>query len=787
MLFAVLAVLLSLYALLFHQARDFSFSHRDFRPSPAALASGLTAVLFILLLAAWVLYSRAAAARFKQPPAAVLEADFLSFLPALFLSLAPLTLVHYIDARDLRARLGLFLLAVAGAFLCLKFAAAREWRAAGAFPGTGWVRRFEALSLRKRVAILFAASVVVYSAGSLVMISRGATFSGDEPHYLIISHSLLEDRDLDLADNYARKDYRRFMRFQGDIAPHVVNGAKPGSLYSFHSPGASFLLLPFYAVGSLFQGRAWAFIIRLGMSLWGALFAVQVYLLARRRWRTDGAALGLWFLAGFTSPVFFYAIHVYPEIIVAGLSLMVYRLLRDSPSLSPGRSAVCGLLLGTFIWFHALKYLALFAPLFLYGLWTVRRKSASRAALILYILVPAAVIGLYLQFQHSLYGTYSPFAVSWARPMTATSGDSLKFAGSLLFGVPLRDRLETLAGYFLDQRDGLLLYSPVFFFALLGAWEMFKKERRELLQLLFLGAPYVLLSAFLTQRSGYSPQARPLVAVIWVMIIALGYFIEGNRRTVFARLKDLAAAVSLLFVVLLLNRPLNLYQETTRGATQRGGDLFYLLSNLHFDLTRLLPSYLKVEDRDWLPNLVWPGILVVFVLAYAVSRKKPLSLSLASQAAAACAGVAVFFVWFTLFPRLVLTDPTVVKYPSGARVLFYSLSRSARSPEPGRFLLREDGRSYRFYFTTDRPVAEIGFEFGSENGAYDSAVRVFDEPLFERRTVGEVGSFKLDRPPRYRLGRRSFYAVTLDLGKGTTETSDRTPYRFAIDIRPAPR
>ncbi len=785
-LFLVLSFLLSAYALLFHQARKFTFARRDFRPAPASLLL-LTAVLFMLLLAAWVLYSRAAAARFKQPPAAVLEADFLSFLPALFLSLAPLTLVHYVDARDLRARLGLFLLAVAGAFLCLKFAAAREWRAAGAFPRTGWVRRFETLSLRQRVAILFAASVVVYSTGSLVMISRGATFSGDEPHYLIISHSLLEDRDLNLADNYARKDYRRFMRFQGDIAPHVVNGAKPGSLYSFHSPGASFLLLPFYAVGSLFQGRAWAFIIRLGMSLWGALFAVQVYLLARRRWSADGAALGLWFLAGFTSPVFFYAIHVYPEIIVAGLSLMVYRLLRDSPSLSPGRSAVCGLLLGTFIWFHALKYLALFAPLFLFGLWTVRRKSASRAALILYILVPAAVIGLYLQFQHSLYGTYSPFAVSWARPMTATSGDSLKFAGSLLFGVPLRDRLETLAGYFLDQRDGLLLYSPVFLFALLGAWEMLKKERRELLQILFLGAPYVLLSAFLTQRSGYSPQARPLVAVIWVMIIALGYFIERNRRTVFARLKDLAAAVSLLFVVLLLNRPLNLYQETTRGATQRGGDLFYLLSNLHFDLTRFLPSYLKVEDRDWLPNLVWPGILVVFVLAYAVSRKKPLSLSLASQAAAACAGVAVFFVGFALFPRLVLTDPTVVKYPSGARVIFYSLSRSARSPEPGRFLLREDGRSYRFYFTTDRPVAELGFEFGSENGAYDSAVRVFDEPLFERRTIREVGSFKLERPPRYRLGRRSLYAITLDLGKGTAETSDRTPYLFAIDIQPVPR
>jgi len=784
-LFLILAMLASLYALLIHQARTFSFTHRDFRPAPTTIVL-LTAVFFLLLLSAWILYSRAAASLFRQEPAVVLAKDFLSFLPALFLSLAPLTLAHYVDARDLRARLSLFLLAVGGAFLYLKIVSAREWASAGASPRGGWRRHFQSLSLRKRIMVLFAGAVILFNAGSLMMISRGATFSGDEPHYLLISHSLLRDRDFDLANNYAQKDYGRFMMFHGEIAPHVVNGAKPGSQYSFHSPGISFLLLPFYAAGSLFQGKAFAFIIRLGMSLWGALFAVQIYLLARRRWNKEGPALRLWFLASFTAPVFFYAIHVYPEIVVAALALTVYRLFRDSPSLSAPRAALCGLLLGSFLWFHALKYLALFAPLYLYGLWTVRRKSASRAALFLYILVPAAVIVLYLQFQHALYGTYSPFAVSWARPMTGTRGESLRFAGSLLFGVPFRDRLETLAGYFLDQRDGLLFYSPLFFFALLGAWEMFKKKRQELLLLLFLGAPYVLLSAFLTQRAGYAPQARPLVAVIWVMIIALGYFINENKGTVFARLPDFAAAVSLVFVVLLLNQPLNLYQETTRGATQRGGDLFYLLSNLHFDLTKLLPSYLKVEDRNWLPNLVWPAILAVFVLAYALSKKKPVPVSFSCHAAAACAGVAVFFAGFALFPRLALVNPTRVRFPSGDMVTFYSLSRSARSVEPGRFLLREDGRSYRFFLTTERPVAALEFEFGSEEGEYDSAVRIFDEKLFEQRTVREVRSFKLKRPPGYRLGRRSFYEIILDLGRGTVSTSDRTPYRFAINIRTAP-
>ena len=781
----ILAVLLSLYALLFHQARSFSFTHHDFHPAPAALAL-LTAVFFVLLLSVWILYSRWAAGLFRQVPAAVLEKDFLSFLPALFLSLAPLTLGHYIGAADLRARLSLFLLAVGGAFLYLKIISAREWAAGDSSLWAGWLTRFQARSLPKRITILFAAAVILFNAGSLVMIYRGATFSGDEPHYLIISHSLLYDGDFDLANNYAQKDYARYMLFSGEISPHVVVGAKPESRYSFHSPGISLLLLPFYALGSLFPGKAFAAVIRLGMSLWGALFAVQIYLLARRRSQNENPALGLWFLAAFTAPVFFYAIHVYPEIVVAFLALAVYRLLQDSPSLSAGRVAVCGLFLGSFIWFHALKYLALFAPLFLYGLWTVRRKAAPRSVLLLYILVPAVVIFLYLQFQHALYGTYSLFAVSWARTMTAAKGGSLGLAGSLLSSVPIRGGLETLAGYFLDQRDGLLFYSPLYLFSFFGAWEMFRKKRQELLLLLFLGMPYVLLSAFLTQRSGYAPQARPLVAVIWVMIIALGYFLRENRATFFAYLKNFAVSVSLVFVALLLSQPLNLYQETTRGVTQRGGGLFYLLSNLHFDLTRFLPSYLKVEDRSWLPNLVWPALLAVFVLAYALSKKKPIALGFSRHVGLACAGVAVCFVWLALYPRLVVDNPTRVKFPSGDRVTFYSLSRSAKWVEDGRFLLREDGRAYRFYLTTDRPIAELGFDFGSEYGDYDCSLRLFGEPLIEERTVRDIRSFKLDQPPRYRLGRKSLYEIILELGRGTIAMSDLTPYQFAIHIRTAP-
>jgi hypothetical protein len=572
------------------------------------------------------------------------------------------------------------------------------------------------------------------------------------------------------------------MMFDGKIEAHIVPGARPGSRYSFHSPGVSFLLLPFYALGAWVKGKALVFLIRLGMSLWGAFFAVQVYLYARSEWREDRLAVRLWFLAGLTTPVYFYSIHIYPEIVVAALSLAVFRILRFSPLLTWKRAAVCGLFLGSFFWFHALKYIALFIPLFLYGLWVFRKRARTRLPLIVFISMAAIVILSYLQFQHGLYGTYSLSTVSWAAQMTDTGEEFARFARSLLLEIPLKDRWGTLAGYFLDQRDGLLLYAPIYFFALFGAVEMLRRKKKDFWLLLGLTAPYVLLSAFLTQRTGYAPQARPLVAVIWWLVIWLGYFLVHNRETLFSRLSNFAAVISLVFVFLLLLSPLSLYQETTRGQQERGGGLFTTLSNLHFHLTDFLPSYIKSGEGAWLPNIIWPVISALFILAYILSKKRPSTPRASGRTLLACAGQGVFFVWLVLYPRLVLRQPTYTGFGPGKRVTFYSLSRSARMTEPGKFQLREGGRSYRFYMTTERPIEELRLSLGSNQGVYDYSVSLFDEVLVQGTTAREIQEIKLSGLPRYELGKESFYTFILELGKDAHVSMDLNPFSFSLSF-----
>lgn len=73
--------------------------------------------------------------------------------------------------------------------------------------------------------------------------------SGDEPHYMMVAHSLVTDGDLDLADDYAADEGRHFghaglvMDRHGRVAPS-------GATLPVHDIGLSVLVAPLYAVAA---------------------------------------------------------------------------------------------------------------------------------------------------------------------------------------------------------------------------------------------------------------------------------------------------------------------------------------------------------------------------------------------------------------------------------------------------------------------------------------------------------------------------------------------------------
>src|SRR4051812_28976900 len=71
--------------------------------------------------------------------------------------------------------------------------------------------------------------------------------SGDEPHYLIITHSIVADGDMDVANNYAANDGRFFGHDHLEMGLHAVP-ALDGHVRSIHGVGLAIALVPVYAV-----------------------------------------------------------------------------------------------------------------------------------------------------------------------------------------------------------------------------------------------------------------------------------------------------------------------------------------------------------------------------------------------------------------------------------------------------------------------------------------------------------------------------------------------------------
>jgi hypothetical protein len=173
---------------------------------------------------------------------------------------------------------------------------------------------------------------------------------------------------------------------------------------------------------------------------------------------------------------------------------------------------------------------------------------------------------------------------------------------------------------------------------------------------------------------------------------------------------------------------------------------------------------------------------VLFLIAYIVIKKPDFSLKFSAHVLLAAGGLIIFFFWFVLFPRRVLLDPVIVPLASGDRAVFYSVSRSARLIGPGKFQLREDNRTYRFFFATQKPVQEFRLSLGSKTGDYEYALKIFDEVFSSGTTTGEITTVELQGPPRYKLGRSSYYELILDLGKGVGVQTELQPYLFSLDF-----
>ncbi len=775
-LFPLIALGFAFFLTIYKDASSCTFTDHAFR-FPILIFSLFFLSCLTLLLCSWRLLATAEKRIFSDKSSSLLWENVFPFLPFGFSLFSPLLLRFYLSSEDLKIRLNLLLVSMIAGFVLIKLV---QWSRRERFKKF-WERRlarFGQLSRKKKLLALFLAAFIIYHLCALSYVSKGFAYSGDEPYYLLTTHSLYQDGDINLAKNYTDFDYFHF--YPKELYPNLrlrayARFGKKGTDYVWpiNQPGVSVLVLPYYWLSQKFQGRTLIYLLKISLSIWAVLLGLQIFLFAQEHWKNEKASLLLWFLYSFSAPIVFYAIHLYPEVPIALFSLYVFRKVRSDRSLSLGHCIFLGFLLALFPWF-GLKYNMVLWPLIAVTIYFLFVNHKARWKILAFLAFPVASVVLFAFYTKALYGTFYPMAI-YEGVLTAERMEAFR---EMVKNIPVMLRIDSFFDYFFDQRDGLLLYSPAYFFIFLGAVEAFRRSKKDLFALLFISLPYLLNYAFFSHRQGHSPQGRILTNISWVAAIFLGYFLIHNRKKFYSFLFCCAAVTGLFIVLLLFQNPSFLYQPTTHQFTFRGGELFVHLSNLHFYLPNLLPSFIKIDNLGYVANYIWLAVVLVFIAGYIRKNNRatdkiqrtprPFLPPLLTMF-----GVTVFFLWFVLFPRIVLLFPVNAAYSSGERISYYNLGRHVqmKTDEPGRFTITKDDHAADLYFTSWRTIENLKIEFGSLEGEYQVKLKFFDQELFSGVITREMRTIIQSSLPRYRFKYTNLYGISIEIKNRSPEVS----------------
>lgn len=425
---------------------------------------------------------------------------------------------------------------------------------------------------------------------------------GDEPHYLMVSESLLRDHDLALDRDYEEGRYRAFYRTQPTLAPHFRVRGREGRIYSLHALGLSLLVLPAYALGGYPLASFF-------MALLAALLAREIRELVRTVARSDALAQGVGWLVALSPPLAHYAGLIFTEVPAALVVAWVLRKGSEAGVWSWSEAARIGLALAALPWLNV-RYAPIAAILLLYVL-AARPSRAGLAGLVLPALASAAAIAAY---HFVLYGFLDPRRVYGVRR---------EFSASLL--------PEGLAGMLFDQEFGLLAYAPFFALAVPGLVGLWRSSRRLTIVVGALLAVVLLTTgAWPMWRGGFNPPARFLLPIVPVLALAVA-----------SRLRAGCGAGPALLIGWSLFAGLGGAAEPRLVHRDRDGTapLFREFSGAE-EWTRLLPAYV-LEDADrWRLTAVWAGALALAAARWRRPASPAAALGLGTLGLLAAAGIA---------------------------------------------------------------------------------------------------------------------------------------------------
>jgi len=355
-----------------------------------------------------------------------------------------------------------------------------------------------------RLAALGALLFAVYAATLTIPMSPGERYAGDELHHLLAARSWVQDGDVDLANQYAERQWRAF-----SDRPLATSGtAVLERLREPQGVGMPLAITPAYALGG---ARA----VELAIAVLVALAFTLTAALARRVVPEPWASGGV-LVAGLSPPALAAATTVSPEAVaaalLAGASLCAVKV-REQARLRYACGA--GLMLGLLPWLDpALTVAGLPAAVCLVR-WTLAQRRRLLALITAELLLGSLVF--YVRLNETLFGGPLPSAAGAARAEDAAG---------------VAERAPNLLGLWLDPAAGLLRWAPFLALAFVGAWRLVRSRREH-------------VAAAIPERREAERVAELLVATVGAQWLVAAFTSDGAEGPWFPGLPLFAAVPAL--------------------------------------------------------------------------------------------------------------------------------------------------------------------------------------------------------------------------------------------------
>lgn len=345
------------------------------------------------------------------------------------------------------------------------------------------------------VALLFLCFLLLLA----VRTQQNQNTTGDEPYYLLMTHSLMHDRDLSLANNYENKDFQSF--YLGSELGHqggkeTIEPKYAAMEYSVHGNGLPILLLP----GYIMAGKTGAVFLMLCLSVFIVYLTwLWTYNLTKHRVIAyiTAATLMICYFFNWLSGT------IYTDLPIAAITLITLIAL-DKYYKKPIHEFIIGLALGILIIIH-LKAIVFIAPAMLvlcYKQWREERKLPWVA-----IALVSAFTAYYFITLHQWFGKWNLSEIEGGQSFAA---NPLNNASAMLF----------------DANRGVLIYNPVLLLLFVGIPVWFKKNRKSLWLVLFTLVPTIAILCMIPNWNGSAaPMGRYIMEFLPAFMPAIGFAI----------------------------------------------------------------------------------------------------------------------------------------------------------------------------------------------------------------------------------------------------------------------